>query len=205
MVKSFIKPIKLVCALLIGVGFTAAANATPLLPDAADWSYSITTITDRGSPAATASIANAPGDSVELSYSAATGGSGVGTSTRQYDYVTSADDTGTLALNFDVDLSAFTGYFGNEFQLDVIKNGAVVQNLVPYTSEEPGSSGSFNVFLSLSAGDSWGIRALAGNFDSGSGVAGTIIVSAIPEPGTMILLSSGLFGLAIRRRRLTIA
>lgn len=184
---------------LCAVSF-ATVNAGPIVPDAADWSVGITTVTDRGSPAATTSITDIT-DGVLLEYDAATGGFGVGTTTNQYDFTTSAAATGTLMLEFDLQVDAFIGFFGNEFELHVLQNDGIVQTLVPFTSVEPGVNLVFeDVMLSLGLGDTWGVRVIAGNFDSGSGVSGNIAVTAVPVPATIALLGLGLLGLVGQRR-----
>jgi hypothetical protein len=187
-------------AMLIGA-LSTEVRADSIIPEASDWGVSITTIVNRGSGAPTTSITDIL-NGVQLGYSAPTGGFGVGTSTRRYDFTTTAADTGTLMLDFDVDLASFTGFFGNEFSLAVLKNGAVVQTLVPTTSVEPGVNMLFeDVMLSLGIGDTWGIRVVAGNFDQGSGVSGTVKVTAVPEPATLLLLAVGSLGVLARRGR----
>jgi len=186
------------CALM-----SVGANATVILPSASNWSVTITDLNSRASGAPTTSITDVFGSGthgVQFDYSAPTGGSGVGTRLRQYDFTTSAPTAGTLPVS--IDYVAFTGFFITEASLEVIVNGTVTQVLSPFTTSAPTSINlSFTgIAINVNPGDVYGIRAKAGNFTQCCGVNGTITLSQVPEPGTVVLLGAGLLGLGARRR-----
>lgn len=188
------------CTAIALVALIAAPAQGVTVGSSGDWGVSISVLGGSASPASTTSITDIPGG-VLLEYNAATGGSGVGTQDRRYDFTTTSTMTGKLT--FDVEFDAFTGFFSNFTALHVLLNGAEVQTLVADTSVEPGVNADFSgLMLNLTAGDVWGLRAEAGNFDSGSGVSGDIrVTQVVPEPATATLAMLGLGGLMLRRRR----
>jgi hypothetical protein len=167
---------------------TAAVKAQPSIPAPADWSVGVTTLVNRGSPAATTSVTSPAVGVVELHLEAPTGGLGVGTTTRQFDFTTTATASGVGVIGLHVRYDAFLGFFQEDFGLQLIRNGAVVDELIPNT---------FNVnpvslirtfvgrSITIQAGDTWGVRAIAGNFTEccGYSVDITLTDAAISTPG----------------------
>ncbi len=182
-----------------------SAQAVPILPGAADWDVTQTVLVNRNGGGATTSVTDlSPDDGVELSYSKATGGFLVGTSRIQYDFETDAGDGGQLTFDMDVALDAFNGFFQNEFALYTTLNGTIDQTLVAFSGNAPVSFfQTFSVALNLSASDTWGIRVIAGNFDQGSGVSGSIELKAasVPAPSALAVLAMGLVLLRLGTRK----
>jgi hypothetical protein len=190
---------------ILGVALWSEAGAVPVISTAADWTVSVDTLINRnGQTGSVVGVTDLLGvDGVQLSYSQPTGGFGIGTSTLRRTFTTTFNGpSGTHDIVLTADADAFTGFFGNEFQLDYFVN-ATATNLVPFTAVEPGFSGSFTFTVPLTDGDTWGFRVLAGNYDSTFGVSGTLDVSTtstVPEPATLILTGTGLAAFSLLRR-----
>jgi len=196
------------CFCLTGIIFlflSFNANAI-IIPGASKWSTDITTISERGSPVPSTSVSDLV-DGIEFHYEALSGGRGVGTSLQQYDFFTTTT-TGGL-LNFDVIISAFTGFFVEELSLGITKNDIEIERLIPFTRFSPSNINMTfeGIEINLDAGDKWGVRVKAGNFTACCGVNGDIHLIAdptgVPAPSTGILamLGIGLLGW-LRREKL---
>ncbi len=154
--------------------FSLQAKAQSI-PPASDWSASNVITLNRNSPEPTMAVIDIA-TGVLLSYDAPTGGINVGTSGRQYNFVTNASVSSILT--FDLSIDAINGTFNNSLTLEILHNGNVVSTLDSttantYTADFPNQS------LDLSAGDSWGIRATAGNFSQSTGTSSEILVTSI--------------------------
>ena len=181
---------------------TAALSST--IPAAANWTVNTTTLQNRASPGPTTSITDVYGG-VLLQYDELSGGNNVGTATRQYDYTT-GPAIGPEWLDLNIQYNAFHGFFQPDTGLFITLNNIIHTALIPFANNAgPGSVNALfkHIDLHLQTGDIWGIRAIAGNFDSGPGVTGNIRVT-VPEPGTLAILGLGLAGLGFARRRKTV-
>ncbi len=170
---------------ILDVGLTGNDNFAQLPSDVIEpldyiaptdnaWSLTNTVVLNRNSPPPTMSVSPIT-DGVELIYSAPTGGVGVGTSIRQFDFVAPAIIEGTF--DFDVSISATIGTFQNTLELEVLHNGVVVKTLASTTANSlnanyPGQS------LELKLGDTWGIRSTTGNFSQSTGTSATITITS---------------------------
>ena len=158
------------------------------LPDAVSWSTTLTTLVNRGTYGPTTSVDDAAGG-VSFYYSARNRGSG--TSTLRYDFTTTATEDAVLSL--DLRYAAVQGYYGNDWGLEVIQNGAVVQSL-SLGSDIHSKNVAFNdITLNVAAGDTYGVRVLAGTSDRLSDSWGTVTLVARRQ---MLVLTSDALGMA---------
>ena len=163
----------IVASLLFVASGTAPVEAQSI-PPASNWDASNIIVLNRNSPEPTMTVIDIA-DGVLLSYDAPTGGFGVGTSERQYNFVTTA--SASSILTFDLSIDAINGGFNNTLTLEVLHNGNVVSTLASTTANTYAASFP-NQSMDLNVGDSWGIRATAGNFSESTGTSAEILVTS---------------------------
>src|SRR5437870_190674 len=95
------------------------AFADPIIPSAIDWSTTVTDVTVRNGGISNTSVTDVTGG-VMLHFDEASGGSGIGTDTRYYDFTTTAAASGgTVTLDFNIDYNTFLGFAVEYFGLQV--------------------------------------------------------------------------------------
>ncbi len=179
-------------AILLLISVQAAA--APEIPNAESWSVAISTVVNRGSPPASASITDLQAG-VNLHFEAETGGFGIGTTASRFEFTTSASASGVGTISLDIRYSAFLGFFLEDYGLQVIRNGSVVHDLIADTFN--GTAGTINRnftarTITIASGDTWGIRTLAGNFTACCGYSGNVQLTLTPVPTTGFICGNNL-------------
>jgi hypothetical protein len=141
------------------------------------------------------STATATGNELKYNY---TSPGYYGVQQQDYGFSTVAAKDGKLDL--ELDWSSFASWFMAYTRLYVFDDsGSVLLSTNNWASHE-----KLTATVNLHAGETWGFRFEAGNYDATGMVSGTLGVtaSAVPEPGVLALFGLGLAAMAgLRRKR----
>ena len=140
------------------------------------------------------SVATANGDELKYNY---TSPGNYGVQLQDYRFSTVAVKDGEL--NLELDWSSFASWYMAYTRMYLFDDsGSVLLSSNNWASHE-----KLTATVNLHAGETWGFRFEAGNYDATGMVSGTLGVtaSAVPEPGMLALFGIGLAAMAGLRRR----